>query len=97
MNKNQAISWAMKQKVLLERGKSIVAVLQNLALMLLLFQSWGVPKDLQITLGFLGILALWIIGWLDVNVFQAFQTEQDIVANLNPLLTRIDKNTKKDE
>lgn len=89
------VHWLVEQKMRLERGKSWVAFLQNLALMLLLFQSWGFSRDLQILLTIVTTVGLWTVGYLDQTRLFGWQHENEYATNLNPVMVRIDGNTKK--
>lgn len=91
------VHWFVVQKVRLERGKSYISALQNIALLLILFQGYGIPVNLQIVFALAAIVVLWVVGYLDETRVQGWQHENEYVTKLNPVVMRIDKNTSKPE
>lgn len=91
------VHWFVEQKVRLERGKSYISALQNVALFLILFQGWGVPFNLQLILALIVMLVLWFIGYMDEKHIHGWQHENEYTTKLNPVMVRIEENTKKVE
>lgn len=95
MNWKRGAKWAVVQKLRFERGKTYASAAQNLAALLILFQLWGLAPVLQAVLGLGALLGLWLIGYADEKKIKAWQFENEYAAGLNPMLRRIDGNTKK--
>lgn len=88
--------WFVVQKVRLERGKSYISALQNVALFLILFQGWGIPFNFQLILAIIVMVVLWFVGFMDENYIHGWQHENEYTTKLNPVMVRIDENTKKE-
>jgi hypothetical protein len=90
----KTVHWLVVQKLRFERGKSWVAVFQNMALFLLLFQGWGFDIKTQLIFGFATLIILWGVGYLDETRLFGWQKENEYISALNPTIVRIDQNTQ---